>query len=205
MIAQCVFSQICTQADPTASGGQEDGRLQSCLLVQTVCNEKAVFVLWSGISKGSFAALYTSLVKLSQPPSLHMQLHHQNSELVFSTLVTYITRHLKRGVWFSYLRATSSKLHFVQEIGIFPCPQNSRNTVHATCLPALNRYKSRPLPTFKQGRQHTFNPNHFCHTYHPYIWANKKDTLITPLHLFAIPLVFAEMTPARRKPKTIAF
>lgn len=103
---------------------------------------------------GPLGCLYRLPVKPSQWSSLHTQLHHQTSELVFSTLITYI-KHLERCV---ALLVKSIKIDIFKTLfctgSVSPCPQNGRSTTHATFLPALSRYRSRAPSTSKQGRQH---------------------------------------------------
>lgn len=151
------------------------------------CSEKQCS-LCCGVAPAQASSLFSINYQSSHhnKPSLHTQLHRQNSELVFSTPVTYITKCLKRGVWFSYLRAlraTSSKLLFCTGNKSFSWSPKQQKYCPCYLSTCFEQIQKQTPSTFKQGRQHTFNPDRFCHTYHPYICANKKDTLLTPLHL----------------------
>lgn len=60
--------------------------------------------------------------------------------------------------------------------------------------------------TLKQGRQHTFNVNHFSHLSSLHMWQQKRySPHSSSSPQFVSPLIFADMTPVCRKPKTIAF
>lgn len=87
---------------------------------------------------------------------------------------------------------------------ILPCPWNSKITVHATSLLALNRYKCRLLPPSSKEVKVHLGITFVTPIILKYI-LTKNHTLLTLLSVSASPLKFAKMTPICRKLKGNAF